>query len=139
MGGEDMSLKDNQGKYFVGRVGDFTKKKGWFLGHFADEALLKTGLVEVAWQDVSNTRSDVGDKHYHKEAVEVNIVLSGEAKLKINDEEVVARAGEFWVIWPGAVVSEFEAGEDTQLILIKAPSVAGDKYEVERGLDFECI
>jgi hypothetical protein len=37
-----------KGKYKVGKVTDFVKKKGWFVGHFADDELLHFDLVEIS-------------------------------------------------------------------------------------------
>lgn len=122
------SNTDNNGKYFVGSMSSSMKKDGWFFGHFADSPLLKSPLVEVAWQEISNKKAEPKDKHVHKEAVEINIIISGSMNLLINDQPVSVKAGEFYVVWPGAIVDKVEAGDNTVDLVIKAPSVAGDKY-----------
>ena len=56
---------DNKGKFITGKVKDFAKRKGWFFGNFADNELLKSDMVEVAWQKISNKKSSPEDKHFH--------------------------------------------------------------------------
>src|SRR5690242_2876356 len=115
-------LEANKNKFLVGKVSDYTKRKGWFFGHFAEENLLQSDLVEVAYQDISNTQP-AGDKHLHTSSVEINIVVSGVAGLKINGEEFTFHKGEFWIIWPETVVEDFWAKSDTQLVVVRAPSI----------------
>jgi quercetin dioxygenase-like cupin family protein len=124
-------LKSKSGEFFVGKVADFEKRKGWFFGHFAAEELLRSDLVEVAWQDISGKRGDPGDKHFHKNSVEINILISGWVRIIINGERVRLERGDFYVVYPYAVVEEIEAGENTELIVIRAPSLPGDKYPGE--------
>lgn len=117
-------------KYFVGKVSDKAQKKGWFFGHFMNEKLLNSDLVEVAWQDISGKKPDPQDKHYHKKSVEINIILSGWMKLNINGQRVRAGKGEFYVIYPESMVEEVEAGENTELMVVRAPSIARDKFQL---------
>ena len=95
---------------------------GWFVGDF-DPAALRTAAVEVCYK-----RHDKGEHwatHYHAIATEVNYVIRG--VVQINGE--VFRQGDIFVIHPGEVSApEFLA--DCELIVIKTPSVPGDKYEV---------
>ena len=120
---------DNNGKYFFGNVKDNLVENGWFFGHFMKNPLLHSSDVEVAWQDISNKNAEKSDLHTHKVAVEINILISGLVKLKINGENISAnQPGDCWVVWPDAVVEKVEAGEHTTIICIKAPSISGDKY-----------
>ncbi len=123
------SAMDNKGKYKVGKVSDYSKSKGWFFGHFADEELLKSDLVEVAWQDISNKSAAPEDKHLHKASVEINIILSGEVRVTINEEKFILHKGEFYVVWPETVVKDVEASENTELIVLRAPSL-NDKIKL---------
>ena len=85
--------------------------------------------MEVAWQDITGKKIDLfKDWHYHKKSVEINIVLSGSVRLKIDGEETFIKKGEFWVVWPGSVVEGIESVGDTKLIVIKAPSLPEDKF-----------
>lgn len=123
-------VKKNDGKYIVGKISDYAKRKGWFFGGFADNELLQTDLVEVAWQKISNKKADVKDKHLHTSSVEVNIVISGEVSLTINGKDFTFHKEEFWIIWPETIVENVMAGENTELIVIRAPSV-NDKKIIE--------
>ena len=118
----------NNNKYFVGKVSDYTSKKGWFFGHFMKEPLLKSDLVEVAYQDIPNKKPEGGDSHYHAKCVEINIVLSGGATFKLNGNEVTVGEGDFWVVYPYTTVEDFSTTDNTKLVVIKAPSVPGDKF-----------
>lgn len=120
---------NNKNKYITGRVDDFAKRKGWFFGNFADNELLKSDLVEVAWQKISNKKSSSDDMHFHTSSVEINLVLSGQVSLTINGQDFTFHKGEFWVIWPETLVKNVRAGENTDLIVIRAPSV-NDKKKI---------
>ncbi|HEV2339478.1 MAG TPA: hypothetical protein VGT05_01785 [Patescibacteria group bacterium] len=93
-----------------------------------EEPLLKSSLVEVAWQHIGNKKPSFEDKHYHKKAVEITIVLKGSATFLANGIKQIAYAGDFWVVYPQTVIEEFATGDDTEFIVIKAPSILGDKY-----------
>jgi quercetin dioxygenase-like cupin family protein len=116
-------------KYFHGKVKDFVKRKGWFIGHFMDEKQLVTDKVEVAWQDISNKKADPTDTHYHTRSLEINIVISGQVKFKIDGEVEVVHKGEFYIIYPQTVVEEVSAGDKTEIIVIRAPSI-NDKVQI---------
>jgi quercetin dioxygenase-like cupin family protein len=120
---------NNLGRYKVGKASDFAKDRGWFFGHFADDPLLKSELIEVAWQDISGKKASAEDKHLHKSSVEVNIVTSGEVTLTIGGETFVLHKGEFYVIWPETVVENVSASEHAEIIVIRAPSVS-DKVNI---------
>lgn len=122
----------NKGKYLVGKVKDYEKRKVWFFGNFAESDLLKSDLVEIAQQDISNKTPDLSDTHIHKKSVEINIVLSGRVDLKINNKKVTVDAGEFYVVWPYSEVSELGATENTKLIVVRAPSISSDKYQTSK-------
>ncbi|SRR5258708_4956728 len=117
----------NKGKYFTGKIDDYAKRKGWFFGHFADEPLLQSDLVEVSWQKISSKHAVPEDKHYHTSTVEINIVLSGEVSLTIADKDFRFHKGEFWVIYPETVVENVRAGKNTELIILRAPSLNDKK------------
>ena len=92
--------------------------------------MLKSHLVEVAWQNISGKRPAPEDKHYHKNSIEINIVLSGWIECKINGKKVKVNAEEFFVVYPFTVVEEFAAGDNTELIVIRAPSIPDDKVNL---------
>jgi len=51
----------NDGKFIIGKIKDFSKLKGWFFGQFTNNDLLKSNLVEVAWQNISNKKASSDD------------------------------------------------------------------------------
>lgn len=117
----------NKGKYIVGKVDDYAGHKGWFFGHFADNELLKSDLVEVSWQKISNKKAAPNDKHLHTASVEINIVVSGKVSLVISGKDYTFQKGDFWIIWPETIVENVKAGENTELIVLRAPSINDKK------------
>lgn len=123
-------MMENKTQYFVGKVSDFEKRKGWFFGHFAEEPLLNSGLVEIAFQNISNKQASPADKHLHQKSVEINIIISGNVSLEINGKSFSVGSGEFYVVWPEAVVSNVSADQNTRLVVIRAPSI-NDKVQLD--------
>ena len=124
------SLQGKRGRSIVGTVETQARERGWFFGRFMDEPLLHSELVEVAWQKVPDRRPSAEQRHMHRHTVEVNVVLSGSIRLKIDDVEHSLRKGDFFVIWPESVVSEISTDAETEILVVRAPSVADDKLSV---------
>lgn len=120
-------------KYFIGKISDYSKRKGWFFGHFMDEESLKSNIVEVAFQHVPDKKVSPEDWHYHKKGIEINILLSGTAHFKIDGKDVQIKPEEFWVVYPGTVIEDFATEGDVKIIVIRAPSIPGDKVLKENG------
>ena len=95
--------------------------RGWFVGDFAPSAL-RTQAAEVAVK--SYVAGTVESRHMHKVAPEITLILSGRARM--NEESF--EAGDIVVIDPGDS-TDFEALTDVTTVVVKVPSVAGDKYE----------
>lgn len=96
--------------------------KGWIIGNFSP-SLFKTKDIEIAIKAYKS-----GDKektHIHKIATEYTIVITGTIKMLNN----IYTNGEIVIIHPN-VKNQFECIEDAILLVIKTPSVIGDKYEV---------
>ena len=93
---------------------------GWFVGNF-EPSLLKTNDVEVAVK--SYKKGDCEDKHYHKIAIEITVIVSG--KVKMNN--IVYTEGAIIVIEPNET-TDFEALEDTVCSVVKYPGANDDKY-----------
>jgi quercetin dioxygenase-like cupin family protein len=123
-------MKSKTGQYFVGKISDFAKTKGWFFGSFMDSELLQSEAVEIAWQQISNTAPNPNQKHLHRKSVEINILIRGTMKITINGESQVLEKGDFYVVWPETVVEDIATGPDTELIVVRAPSLPEDKYSV---------
>ena len=56
--------------------------KGWFVGNF-EPTLIKTNDVEVAVK--SYNKGDYEEKHYHKIATELTVIIQG--RVKMNEVE----------------------------------------------------
>jgi quercetin dioxygenase-like cupin family protein len=94
--------------------------RGWFVGDFSPAVARSTGC-EVAIQ-----RYAAGDReplHHHKVATEITVVLSGQARMF----DRVWSDGDIITIAPGEATA-FEALTDVTTVVVKLPSVAGDKY-----------
>lgn len=95
--------------------------KGWFVGDFSPAAL-RTDACEVAVKHYK--AGDQETLHHHKVGTEVTLIVSGRVRM----------AGQEW--GPGDIVvlepseaTSFEALTDATNVVIKTPSVVGDKYE----------
>ncbi len=94
--------------------------KGWFVGDFAPSAL-RTAAAEVGVK-----RYKAGDQesaHFHKQAAEVTLVLEGSVEMcgrRLNSGDIIKLA-------PGETTS-FKAVTDAITVVVKLPSVIGDKY-----------
>ena len=97
-----------------------TMVNGWFVGNF-EPTLLKTTDVEVAVK--SYKKGDCEEKHYHKIATEITVIVSG--KVKMNN--TIYEAGDIIVIEPNES-TDFEALEDTVCSVVKYPGANDDKY-----------
>ncbi|OGR64997.1 MAG: hypothetical protein A2X31_07500 [Elusimicrobia bacterium GWB2_63_22] len=95
-------------------------KGGWFVGDF-DPVCLKAKEAEAACKYYK--AGDKEGKHVHRIATEVTVIASG--KVKMNGH--LLGAGDIIVLSPGEA-SDFQAIEDTITMVVKFPSVMGDKY-----------
>jgi hypothetical protein len=94
--------------------------KGWFVGDF-QPTILQTPSVEVG---IKHYRAgDAEDAHHHKVAVELTAVVSG--RVRMFDREF--GPGDIIRIDPGETTA-FAALTDAVTVVVKQPSVAGDKY-----------
>lgn len=95
-------------------------KHGWFVGSFVPTAL-SVDEFEVALKKYK--AGDFEASHHHKIAKEVTLIVEGRAKMF--GREFIA--GDIIVLEPGESTS-FEAIADTVTVVVKTPSVLGDKY-----------
>ncbi len=95
--------------------------KGWFVGNF-EPTLLRTNDVEVAVK--SYKKGDYEEKHYHKIATEITVIVNG--RVKMNGIEY--KKGDIIVMEPNEA-TDFECLEDgTQNVVVKIPGANNDKY-----------
>jgi hypothetical protein len=95
---------------------------GWFVGDFAPAAFT-TNKFEVCYKH--HYKGEYWDKHYHPVATEINLLVRG--RMKINNELITA--GEIFVISPMEEAKP-DFLEDCELVVIKTPSLKGDKVIV---------
>lgn len=99
-------------------INDFTK--GWFIGDF-EPSLLKTTDFEVAVKEYK--AGDSEDNHLHKEAIEFTIVLDGTIMMngiEYNRNDIIRIEKN--------EATKFESITDSRTLVVKTPSVKGDKY-----------
>ena len=99
-------------------IKDFTK--GWIVGDFYP-CLFNSKDVEIGVKYYK--KGDRDENHYHKVATEYTIVIFGEVKM-LNQTFV---SGDIVKIDPN-VENQFDCVEDSCVVVIKTPSVIGDKY-----------
>jgi hypothetical protein len=93
---------------------------GWFIGHF------KPAVVNSEQFEVAIKYYRAGDKeprHHHRVAWEITAIASGAVRMCGR----VFSQGDIVQLQPGES-TDFEALEDTITMVVKSPSVAGDKY-----------
>jgi hypothetical protein len=97
-------------------------KGGWFVGDF-EPACWRTGGFEVGCKQYR--KGDSESAHVHRVATEITLILGGRAR--VNGHEF--SNGTIIVLAPGES-AKFEALEDTTTVVVKVPSVPGDKFPV---------
>jgi len=96
--------------------------RGWVVGDF-DPTVIKTKDFEVGVKEY--IKGDKESAHVHKIAEEISIVVTG--KFVMND--AVLSAGDIVRLAPKDV-ADFSCLESGSTVVIKVPSVKGDKYLV---------
>ena len=94
--------------------------KGWFVGNFIPTAF-STELCEVSIKKYK--KEDHEERHMHKVGTEITVVTRG--RVLMNKKEY--GEGDILVIEP-METTDFKALTDTETVVVKVPSVKGDKY-----------
>lgn len=94
--------------------------KGWFVGDFAPVAL-RTAAVEVGVKEYA--AGDTEAAHLHKVATELTVIVRGRAVMCGREWG----PGDIVTVEPGEATA-FHALTDVTTVVVKMPSVAGDKY-----------
>lgn len=97
-------------------------KGGWFVGDFEPSAF-RVSEVEVAFTE--HGQGAPWPTHYHRVATEITLVVSG--RMTINGVEVCTGGG--FVLAPNELAAP-EFLTDCNLVVVKIPSVPGDKHVV---------
>jgi len=97
-------------------------KGGWFVGDFTP-TLFESGECEVACKRYR--AGDSESRHVHKIATEITLIVSG--RVLMNGVEY--GTDDIVYLEPG-VATDFQVLEDAVTVVVKLPSVKGDKYQV---------
>lgn len=97
--------------------------RGWFIGNF-EPSVLKTSDFEIGI--LTHKKDEFWPKHVHKISTEINLLISG--LISING--TIISPGQIFVIDKNEP-SKAVFLEDCKVLVIKIPSVPGDKYELE--------
>ena len=97
--------------------------RGWFVGDFEPNAF-KSKDCEVGYRHYK--AGDQEEAHVHKVATELTLITSGVVEMNKKKYGV----GDIVVVSPGEVV-KFRAVTDATNVVVKIPSVKGDKYIVK--------
>ena len=96
--------------------------RGWFIGDF-DPSVLRTDEFEVGI--LTHPKGERWPKHYHKEAIEINVLLEG--RMECGGQTL--EAGDIFILDRGEVADP-EFLEDCKIVCVKTPSIPTDKYLV---------
>jgi hypothetical protein len=100
---------------------------GWFVGNF-EPCAFKTEACEVSWK--RHTKGEIWPVHYHAVATEINLLVRG----RMHIQHVWFEPGDIFVIEPGEIADPVFV-EDCELVVVKVPSVPGDKFIVAGATD----
>ena len=95
---------------------------GWFIGDF-EPSVLRTRAFEVAHHRYPAGYR--GEPHVHRVGTEYNYILRG--RLVASGQQL--GSGDIFVYQPGEV-SDVTFLEESDLVIVKTPSVPGDKHAV---------
>ena len=102
------------------RIEDF--KGGWFIGDFTPSCYTSKDF-EVCYK--KHVKGEDWPTHYHKKSTEINILIRG--KMQIQDQTLVE--GDVFIFQPYEIADPVFL-EDCEVLIVKTPSVPGDKYEI---------
>ena len=100
------------------RLGDMTG--GWFVGDF-EPSCLRTAACEVACKHYEAGAAE--PRHVHRVAAELTLIASGSVVMNGTS----FKAGDIIILEPGEP-ADFRTLEKTTTVVVKMPSVGGDKY-----------
>ena len=100
-----------------------TMTGGWFVGNFKP-CIIESYDIEVCYK--LHKKGETWPQHIHKIATEATLIIRG--KMKIQDQ--ILSDGDIFVIQPWELANP-EFLEDCEVVIIKTPSVPGDKYNME--------
>jgi quercetin dioxygenase-like cupin family protein len=93
---------------------------GWVVGDFEPTCLRSTACEVACKTYAAGARESA---HVHRVATEVTVIASGRVRMAGRE----FTTGDIIVLAPGEA-SDFHALDDTITVVVKTPSVPGDKY-----------
>jgi hypothetical protein len=96
---------------------------GWFIGDFTP-SVLRTRDFEIAHHFYKAEFQ--GEPHIHKQAIEINYIVKG--MVKVGGE--ILSNGQMFIFYPYQYEKVVYLA-DTDLMVIKTPSIPRDKYSIE--------
>ncbi len=105
-------------------------KGGWFIGNF-EPSVWKTDKFEAAVHDYK--KGEEKEPHYHKLGTEINLLLKGKFILRNYDGKGSSQElneGDIFIIHPNEIADPIFL-EDCKIMIIKTPSIPGDKYLIK--------
>jgi len=99
--------------------------KGWFVGDF-EPTTYKSDQFEVCYR--VHPKGEEWGWHYHKEIVEINLLVSGKMVL----QGKTLSSGDIFVLRPYEMADPSFL-EDCAIVCIKTPSIPGDKHLINKG------
>lgn len=122
--------KLKNGKFYSGTMSDFPEFGNWFVGSFfKPDHPCFSNQIEVCYHKRPAGFST--PPHYHKEKIELLIIISGSARYSVNGKEVFLKTGDFMFADVNNVI-EGEFLEETIVIAIHSPSLPKDKFIPEK-------
>ena len=107
-------------------------KAGWMIGDF-EPSILRTKEFDFAHHHYP--KGFVGQNHAHMKSTEYNYIVKGKVMLRpVGGEVGVMVSGDMFIFDIGEYCGYVEYLEDTDLIIIKAPTGVNDKVDAT-GLD----
>ena len=97
-----------------------TMTGGWFVGDFAP-SVLRASDFEVAVKSYSKGQSEAA--HLHRVATEITVVVTGRVRMAGREWS----AGDIVTLEPNEE-TDFLALTDALTVVVKTPSLTGDKY-----------
>mgnify|MGYP001588869371 CR=1 FL=1 len=117
--------------FVMGKVNDFESSRGYFIGQFMAKygrQDLVTDLIDIGWKKLTPDFKEI--PHYHKIGIDINIIISGHVTTIIAGKKYELYPRDFLIVYPPTVLDDYIVHEDTEVIVIKSPSVTDDKYNL---------
>ncbi len=113
--------------YYIGSVETPAGKEGWLIGAFLKKNHpCFSEIVEVAWKELGPDTRD--PKHIHKLVIDISVIIKGSQVVMVDDQHLTLKSGDYMIVCPLTPVEVLSAEEGTVVLVIKAPSIPGDKY-----------